>query len=257
MDIRFIMFDAILKMMSSNNHFLDNIFEVYNHLKVNILTDNTCVYTIKLFDNLKKIYTFCQTYSIDVLRNIDYKCDALNNIEKEYVRRNKTYIPTIQKFYWMFVNKLNDNINKIKTTKFYGDANYKLSECEIFYTLLIAFIFNCDEFQREYLGYIHKMIFNDHDFNLIRNAWALFVDDNGYNRLIRNHHKYVTTFDEDQFKYVEKLVYNKHYDEISDVMSTEQFEQNIETKNVIVGPIIEKYYNDHKNNIWFLQILEL
>lgn len=237
--IRGELFIAIKKFINTKNNFIydDNI--IYDQLKSmsDTLEMSTSLVNniVNLYESIELLHIFCRSYDINVLKCIDFSCKTLTQHEKDAIQRNRIeFFDIMNNIKLLVVDNIDSLQEKIKKSTFYYDKNYVMHQDELFYTLLLSYIGSCDKYEREMLGYIMKILLNDYEYKLIRNMWSIFIDDQGYNKLIRGEHKLVTTFDENQYKFIEKVVHDTRYDKRLDAQPTEKFEHKIESQYNII-----------------------
>jgi hypothetical protein len=187
-----------------------------------------------LYEIIPKIYEFTNKYNYENLKNINYKCHVITNEENIYIKEKLngdiySYKNELELFERNCINHCDEIFNKYKNSKFYSNPNYILSDNEILSSMIIHFVieklFDVDE--REKFGYLIKIILNEYDYNLFRNALALFYDvDDCYNEYIRGKFKFVETFDEDDYEYKTKIATDYFYSHENDKLPTEYFEDD-------------------------------
>ena len=247
------------------------LYEILNDLLVNVLiiVDDNSFYkdlkknnfqeSINFFNDfyitINKLHDFSKKYNLNILKYIDYNCinlckDEINYINN-YIDEDDNYEDNLQNYkddILKIKTNLIDNIDKIKLdllqSKFYYDSNYKLTTDEFNYTILLYYVVDsaCELSQREKLGYVLKMLLNDYEYKLFRNAFNIFYDISiGYDDYIKGNFKFVKTFDEDKFDYITKVVYNEFYPDEYNNLPIEYFEKkNIVSKYDKIQEIIKK-----------------
>jgi hypothetical protein len=147
----------------------------------------------------------------------------------------------VKNIYERIIKEYHETINK--DNNFYINPDYKMTDSEKLFTFIFGeFIsFKCIQ-DREYTGYILKLILNEKDFGLIRHALFVYYDIYEYNNYIKGKSKVVKTFDENLYDYIEKRVVNEFYPQEYDDLPVEEFEK----KNIIsMYDDIIKLINDY------------
>lgn len=100
----------------------------------------------------------------------------------------------------------------------------------------------CEVTEREYLGYMLKMILSIDDYKLFRNAFNIFYDDYyNYTGYIRGKFKFVDTFDYSKYDHQIKIAYNEFYLDEFDLKPIEDFERkDIESKYILIQEFIKR-----------------
>lgn len=198
----------------------------------------------KIYENISNTYNFTKKYNLNNIKCIVYnfKKEDLSKEEISFLFDDEqnidncdfeTYIDFFDSFKNDFLKNLDYYFEIISTSKFYSDHNFILTDNDKLFTGILGFLFRITiEIQeRKRVGYILKMILNPYDYNLFRNALSIFYDDTfGYNDLIRGKYKIVTTFDENEYDYIEKNVENNFYNDSYDSLPTEDFEKKTNCK---------------------------
>ncbi len=184
---------------------------------------------------IKKSHDLSKKYKINDLKCIDYECVDFSIDEKKYFENDCD--ESIYKHFFEFmkhriINDIDEIKNNLSCSKFYFNSDYKLTDEEFNYTLFlyIAVCASCEVNEREKLGYIIKILLNDYEYKLIRNALNIFYDDEyGYSDYIKGKYKIVETFDENKYDYKTKIVHNEFYPDSFDLEPVEKFEK----KNIV------------------------
>ena len=202
------------------------------NISVDILKEINIVYI-----GINKLHDLSKKYSINDLKCIDYECVDFSLDEINYFKNNNDCNESLYKHFFDFMKcRFIDKIDKIKNnlacSEFYFNSDYKLTDEEINYTLFLyyAVYSSCEVNEREQLGYVIKILLNDYEYKLIRNALNIFYDnDNDYPDYIKGKYKIIETFDENKYDYVTKIVHNEFYPDSFDLEPVEKFEK----KNII------------------------
>jgi hypothetical protein len=212
----------------------DNNNNLYKNLKNNNFIEYIG-YCNKFYHTIIQIHELSKLYKLDDLMCIDFNCEKLSNEEISYISSlvdedfnfdyNLIYYKNnLQKIKSILMDNLDKIKSKILYKKFYFDPEYKLTEDEFNFTILLYYSVSCacEVSDREKLGYILKMLLSEYDWKLFRNAFNLFYDDfNDYPDYIKGKYKFVETFDEDKYDYRTKIVHNEFYpDEFDLVVKT-------------------------------------
>lgn len=169
----------------------DESKKIYKEIKND---DTITIDTINLIDNfmmnIKELHEFCNKYDVDVLKCIDYKCTDITEIEKKLFEDEyeyELYVEQLIDFKNMFIDHLDENIEKL------NKSSISLSKSEFMYSLMLSYMnsISIEEDDRERFGYIIKMILDEYEYKLYRNALLIFYDDFMYNDLIRNKYRFV------------------------------------------------------------------
>ena len=208
-----------------------------------------------LYISINNLYKFTNKYNFDDLININYKCNKLNNLENEFINKYHNgciewYEKELYFFNCRFIKYYNDNLQKLKSNKFYSNPDYILSDNETLSSLIISHILQgeINVKKRENFGYVLKTVLNDYNYNLFRNVLSIFYDYLEYNDLIKGKTKTILTFDEDLFDYVEKTVKNPDYESKNDKIKTEEFEEKHESKYNEIQELIKINKLEYFNN---------
>lgn len=232
---------------NSDEHFFED-------LKNNNFKDYV-VFFDQFYVFINKLIEFAKLYKIDDLKCVDYSCEKLSDNENNYIKQltddDSEYYDNLSNY----KNKLNkiksnlvDNINEIKSkiqcSKFYYDPEYKLTNDEYNFTVLLYYVVNsaCEVSDRENLGYVLKMLLSEYDWKLFRNAFNIFYDNFfNYPNYIKGKFKFVETFDEDKYDYRTKIVYNEFYPDEYDLKPIEDFERkDIYSKYKLIQQFIKQ-----------------
>ena len=248
--------------------------QIFNQIrKKKISYDNVdCI--AKFIYNVNRLKKTTQKYEMNVFKCIDWNCVNSNNkidyviynysdkkiylskLEDEYLKFEvdinewefeeilDEYLQTLDNFNRWNIDKLNDNINKFNCSPFYSNSKYIPTQNDLFFSLIFSHCCNMsfDVKNREYFGYVMKQIFNEHDYQIIRNALYVYYDnENSYLDVIKGFKKLVTVYDsEKEGDYVEKYIYNDRYKETYKDLPVEDFEiKNIESKSNYINNLIK------------------
>lgn len=251
-----IIYEEIIKNKLSIEH-INNIsnFIFYNNMLINF-TNNYEITILKCLDykpnknNLSKIEN---DYFI-------YKDLKNSNSKSEFDFYMEIYLDDLDNFKFRIMNVYDDIFNKLKCNKFYSDSNYKLTPNEEFYSLVFGYIINitCELAHREYIGYVLKIILNTHNYNLIRNSFAIYFDEHmDYPDYIKGILRFVTTFDENSFEYVDRYVKNTSSYLEYDSMPIEDFEiKDIESKYKFIMELINEKLEEIKKDEFVIDNIE-
>ena len=236
-DLRFKLYD-VLNSLSSSINYIDDELSFYKDLKKNYFNE-----IIELFkdinDDIIKLHIFSKTYKLNDLKCIDFNCEILSDKETNYFSssvdedfnfdyNSNYYKNELKKIKSNLIDNLDTIKSKILSEKFYYDPNYILTENEFNFTVLLYYVVEsaCEVSEREKLGYVLKMLLNENDWKLFRNAFYLFYDDFfGYPNYIKGKYKFIETFDENKYDYKTKIVHNEFYPNEFDLEPVEKFER--------------------------------
>lgn len=224
--------------------------ELFISLKNNNFETIT-IFSKHVYKYINALHTLAQDYKLDDFQCIDFNCNDFCDNENKYFNGeidseidieidseidneidfnyNKyEYMEKIHKIKSIFIDNIDIIKNKVINSKFYGDNSYKLTNKELNFTVLLYYNVwtACEITEREKLGYVLKMLLNEYDYKLFRNALNLYYDvDMGYSDYIKGKFKFVETFDEDKYEYITKLVHNEFYPDDFDLKPVEYFER--------------------------------
>lgn len=238
MQIRLDIFELFTQLQFIISCFSDDSKIIYNNIKNNITIHENTIKLIKdFYMYIEKLHKFCDSHTIDILKCIDYKCTTLcdnekNYIDKYYGSNYNTYAERLDNFNCRFIKDIEKYVDKLNTSKFYNNDEHKLSSSDFLYTLIFSYILttSISEEDREYVGYILKMILNKYEYDLLRNTLFIFYDEYLYNDLIRGKRKIINTFDTNKYDYIDDIVTNNLYDDNLNKELTEIFEKKISSK---------------------------
>ena len=244
-------FTSLLMSLYSN---VGNIFRfgddiLINHDNINNIENKNLSYIKNLYIDIQHVYDITNEYQHEDLKKINYMNitdkeyeyikNKLDNNTDEYIKNKldndiDDYKCMTYLFYHNCLKYYNEKYETLKNNKFYSNPNYTLTENEIkssiIFNYIINKIFEIDE--REKFGYLIKIILNEYDYNLFRNALAIFYDvDDCYNEYIRGKFKFADTFDEEDYEYKTKIVTDYFYNPNNDKLPTEYFEDDYKLYN--------------------------
>ena len=236
-DLRFKLYNVLNSFSSSINYINGELF-FYKDLKKNNFDE-----IIELFKDINndiiKLHNFSKTYKLNDLKCIDYNCEKLSDKETNYISSSvdedfnfdfnlNYYKNELKKIKSILIDDLDKIKSKILCEKFYYDSEYKLTNEEFNFTVLLYYMVEsaCEVSEREKLGYKLKMLLSDNDWKLFRNAFHLFYDNEfDYPNYIKGKYKFVETFDENKYDYRTKIVHNEFYPDDFDSKPVEDFER--------------------------------
>jgi hypothetical protein len=221
---------SLVSFLGGNSY--DNFMKINDFSQIND-SDVYLLKTVKnITDNLIKLHEFVDKYTINELKCVDFSCNDLSKQEEEYLCEKKIslnyYSSELDDIRTMFINKYDEIKNKIMSSTYYFDSNYKMSPHEINFSigLYLPAYLCCEVTEREYFGYIMKLILLPSDYKLFRNMLNIFYDNQiKYPSYIKGKFEFVDTFDEDRYRYKKIIVYDKFYDKNNDSKPIEDFER--------------------------------
>ena len=184
---------------------------------------------------IKKSHDLSIKYNINDLKCVDYECVDFSIDEKKYFENDcdeSVYKHFFEFMKHRFIDDIDEIKNNLSCSKFYFNSDYKLTNEEFNYTLFLYTVIygSCEINDREQLGYVIKILLNDYEYKLIRNALNIFYDDDsGYSDYIKGKYKIVETFNENNYDYETKIVHNEFYPDSFDLEPVEKFEK----KNIV------------------------
>jgi hypothetical protein len=209
-----------------------------NFNNINNISTKTLLLLHNFYSNIEKLYILTNTYTFDDFKNINYKCINLNTKEHEYITNNlnnniRKYNDEFSFFEHNCINRFDKLINDYNNSKFYGNTKHKITNSEIMSSIILNYIFETtiNITERETFGYLIKVILNEYDYSLCRNALFVGYDISEYNEMIRGKIKFVNTFDEDEYDYTIKIVNNIYYNDENTFEPIEKFEKHFNFYN--------------------------
>ena len=255
--------------------YLHNIYidadDVYNELVENKLGNDSTNYVAGFIYWFNKLKEFTSKYDIRVLKCLNYSPNKneLANLELDYfIYKNmlseqntenpillpkpwasdvsdwyfQNYIESLDFFKYRVVDKFDKYFGRLGSKKFYSNQLYILTPSEEFFSVIFSDVVNIsmELKNREYTGYILKIILCPHDYDIIRNVLAIYFDEHmSYPEYIKGIIRQIRTFDENSFEYVDKMVVNDGAYSEFDSMPVEDFEEEgIKSKHKLISAIL-------------------
>jgi hypothetical protein len=233
-----------------------NSKKIYVEINENNLSESNKNIIAKFIYYNNFLINFTKKYNIKVLMCLDYfpNTDVLSKIENDYCNfinlkdssEKKSFLSNytnvLDFFKYYKIDNFRIEYDKLDKFPFYSNRDYNMTQNEKFYSFVFSRIadISINLKSREYIGYVLKLILPKYNYDLIRNVLHVYIDDYmDYSKFIKGETTMITTFNEDKFEYVEKIIKNQNYFSEYDDLPIEDFEiSNIESKSDLIAKLI-------------------